>query len=90
MTYATFLEQAFRAVREQAPAVTQTTEMQPWLRSIGELLLGMPTNVRRDWRERYAILMVIKYHHIHLNIARVCVQSGLDEAESQWPKRGMQ
>ncbi len=86
MTYATFLEQAFRAVREQAPSVTQIAELRPWLRSIGELLLGMPPDVQRYWHERYAILMVIKYHHIHPHIARVCVRHGLDEAEAQWPK----
>lgn len=70
--------------------MSQITEMQPWLRSIGELLLLMPSDIQRYWHERYANLLATKYRHIQPGIARVYVRHGLDDAEAQWPKWGVQ
>lgn len=86
MTYHTFLEESFRSIREQAPQVCEIHKLQPWLLSIGEILLLLPRELQQYWGERYAILLVIKYGHIHLDIARVCIRHGLTEAEERWPK----
>lgn len=85
MTYQTFLEQSYRALREEAPPVWQIDRLEGWVRSIGELLLHMPGEVQREWAEQYAVLIMITYGYIAPDIARVCVRHGLTEAEARWP-----
>lgn len=86
MTYEIFLEQSYRAIREQAPHVAQVDRLQPWLLSIGELLLRMPPDLQHEWAEQYAVLIMITYGSIVPDVARVCVRHGLTEAEARWPK----
>lgn len=85
LTYGTFLEQAYHAIRAQAPHVAQVDRMQPWLLSIGEILLRMPPELQREWAEQYTVLLIVKYGHLAPDVARVCIRHGLKEAEASWP-----
>lgn len=87
MTYARFLEEAYRAIWAQAPPVGNFAAATEWLRSIGEVLLHLPPELQREWADQYATLLVIKYGHIRPDIALVCVRYGLNEAEAHWPTR---
>lgn len=87
MRYRDFLEEAYQAIRAQAPSVWQLVAMPQWIKSVGELLLHMPPELQREWADQYATLLVIKYGHIEPGVAAVCVRHGLTEAEAHWPKR---
>lgn len=87
MTYALFVEDSYRAMRESAPTVGNMLALSWWLRSIGELLLHMPPELQREWADQFAALIVIKYGHIEPGIAALCVRQGLADAQAQWPTR---
>lgn len=86
MTYATFLEEAYQAIRAQAPSVWQLAAMPVWMRAIGEVLLHLPPDLHREWADQYAALLVVKYGHIEPGVAALCVRHGLTEAQAHWPK----
>lgn len=85
MTYANFLEDAFQAIRDSAPVVTEGPRLHAWLLSIGELLISLPVEEQDYWLERYGVLLVIKYHHIEPAIATNCLRHGMDVARASWP-----
>lgn len=87
MRYRDFWEEAYRAIRAQAPPLWQLHDGAAWLRSIGELLLHMPPELQQEWADQYATLLVITYGHICAEVAVVCVRHGLTEAQAQWPAR---
>lgn len=86
MIYATFLEESYLAIREQAPHVAQIDRVQPWLVSIGEVLLGMPPAVQAIWLDQYAVLVMLKYGYLHPDVAVASIRYGLTMAQARWPK----
>jgi len=86
MRYDDFIEDAYKAIREQAPPINGCDRLHEWLLSIGDLLALMPYADRASWIEQYAILIIAKYPHITTAAARVTLKHATDEASGRWPK----
>lgn len=86
MRYADFLEEAYHAIREQAPSAADGERFPAWVVSVGEILQAMPFSEANYWTDQYASLLVVKYPHITPNLAYVCLRHGLTEAQAGWPR----
>lgn len=87
MRYVDSLEEAYHAIREQAPTAALAGERFPaWIVSVGELLQSMPFLEANYWTDQYATLLIVKYPHITPNLAYVCLRHGVTEAQAAWPR----
>lgn len=83
MTYATFLQETYQALRLTIPAQPCGAAWDAWLDGVGAVLLDLAPGAQLQWMQRYAVLVLIAYGNLLPCRAEAYLVSGLVRAADQ-------